>query len=60
VEWLWRERHGPPVVPPRHTGFGTMLLKATFPAAKIEYAPEGLSCQVELPFATTGYRRDDL
>jgi len=49
VELNWKEQHGPPVVTPQRTGFGTMLLKATFPTAQIDYAPDGLRCQVEIP-----------
>jgi PAS domain S-box-containing protein len=51
VHLTWRERGGPSVTNPRHAGFGTMLLKATFPNAQIDYAPEGLCCKFELPTA---------
>jgi two-component sensor histidine kinase len=49
LQLKWQERHGPAVVSPLQTGFGTLLLKATFPNAKIDYAPEGLCLQVEFP-----------
>jgi two-component sensor histidine kinase len=48
VQLTWRERGGPSVASPRHAGFGTMLLKATYPNAQVDYAPEGLCCQVEI------------
>jgi two-component sensor histidine kinase len=55
VQLTWRERGGPSVANPRHAGFGTMLLKATFPNAQVDYAPEGLCCQVEIPTAKNDY-----
>jgi two-component sensor histidine kinase len=45
----WRESGGPPVVVPTRQGFGTMLVKATFPDARIDYAVEGLSCEIDIP-----------
>jgi hypothetical protein len=32
----------------RH-GFGTTLIKAAFPDARIDYAVKGLSCEIEIP-----------
>jgi two-component sensor histidine kinase len=40
---------GPPVREPNQHGFGTALLKATFPGINLHYAPEGLNCEIELP-----------
>jgi PAS domain S-box-containing protein len=51
VQLTWREQGGPSVANPRHAGFGTMLLKATFPNAQVDYTPEGLRYQVEVPTA---------
>ena len=34
---------------PTRNGFGTSLLKMTLSDARIEYAPEGLICEVEMP-----------
>ena len=51
LQLTWQERDGPPVTAPRHSGFGTMLLKATFPKARLEYQPGGLLCQVDVPIA---------
>jgi PAS domain S-box-containing protein len=44
----WRESGGPPVVVPARQGFGTALIKATFPDAQIDYAVEGFSCEIHL------------
>jgi two-component sensor histidine kinase len=38
----WRERGGPPVANPRHTGFGTTVLKSAFANAQVDYAAEGM------------------
>jgi two-component sensor histidine kinase len=45
----WQERGGPPVIVPTRHGFGTALLKGTFPDALIEYAGEGLNCEIDIP-----------
>ena len=42
-------RGGPPVVAPTQQGFGTMLVKATFPDARMDYAVEGLNCEIDIP-----------
>jgi PAS domain S-box-containing protein len=49
LRFKWQESGGPPVVPPTRQGFGTTLLKATFPDAQIDYAVEGLSCEIDIP-----------
>jgi PAS domain S-box-containing protein len=45
----WQERGGPPVVVPIRQGFGTTLVKATFPSARIDYAAKGLCCEIIIP-----------
>jgi PAS domain S-box-containing protein len=57
LDFKWQERGGPPVVMPTRQGFGTMLLKATFPEARINYAVEGLSCEINIPLRQ---KRDEL
>ena len=47
----WQERGGPTVVVPTRQGFGTTLLKATFPDARIDYAVEGVNCEIDIPLA---------
>jgi two-component sensor histidine kinase len=55
LQLKWKEQVGPPVVPPRRTGFGTKLLKATFPAAQVDYVPDGVHCQIEIPITPGTY-----
>jgi two-component sensor histidine kinase len=53
----WRESGGPLVAPPRRKGFGTVFLEGNL-AAAINFAPEGLSC--ELTLALMAAERDAL
>jgi PAS domain S-box-containing protein len=53
VSLLWRERGGPLVTPPEHTGFGTRLIARTFGEesgghARIDYLPRGVQCVMQL------------
>jgi PAS domain S-box-containing protein len=54
----WRESGGPPVVAPTRQGFGTMLVKATFPDARMDYAVEGLSCEIVIRLGPEGVIRE--
>jgi two-component sensor histidine kinase len=50
----WRESGGPPVTPPEHSGFGTMLIRdvprSTLSAdVKMEFEPAGLRWQIDGP-----------
>ncbi len=63
----WRERDGPPVVPPTRKGFGSILLEKLasqdFGAQpKITFAPHGLSYSIDasLPILTAGTVRTNL
>ena len=49
LKFKWQESGGPPVAVPTRHGFGTTLVKATFPDARIDYAVKGLSCEIEIP-----------
>jgi len=49
LQFQWRERGGPQVVASSHQGFGTSLLKNTFPENSFDYSPEGLRCQIKVP-----------
>jgi PAS domain S-box-containing protein len=49
LKFRWQESGGPPVIVPTRHGFGTTLVKATFPYARIDYAVEGLSCEIDVP-----------
>ncbi|MDB5571887.1 MAG: chemotaxis protein [Hyphomicrobiales bacterium] len=46
----WRETGGPPVGPPRSTGFGSTLIERGLPGAQVErkFLPEGLECTIVL------------
>ena len=46
LKFKWQERYGPPVAPPRRNSFGTLLLKTTFPGVQLDYASEGLICEI--------------
>ena len=55
---VWQERGGPTVVPPRHKGFGSMMLERTLSldllgAVAMEYRPDGLICTIEAPLRTS-------
>jgi PAS domain S-box-containing protein len=50
----WRERGGPPVVPPKQRGFGTRFVEGSVASelqgsAEIKYEPDGLICTMEIP-----------
>jgi PAS domain S-box-containing protein len=47
LKFTWRETGGPPVAAPTRHGFGTALLKATFPGARVAYARDGLCCEID-------------
>lgn len=52
----WRERDGPPVSPPRRTGFGSRLITRGLQAdldgaADLKFAPEGVICRITAPLA---------
>ena len=53
----WREKDGPPVVPPHNKGFGTNLLERGLAAElggkiNIEYDAAGLICRFSIPMPT--------
>jgi len=50
----WRERGGPPVVPPTRTGFGSRLIERSLARdlagdVKLLFVPEGVVCTIEAP-----------
>jgi len=49
LKFRWQERGGPLVSTPNRRGFGTSLLEATFSEIELDYAPEGLTCEIHLP-----------
>ncbi|MFZ5718673.1 MAG: sensor histidine kinase [Pseudomonadota bacterium] len=55
----WRERGGPPVAPPTRRGFGSRLIERSLQGqlrghARLEFAPEGLTCRIVLPLGPGG------
>ena len=48
----WQERGGPQVAQPTRQGFGTTLLKAVFPDARLDFAIEGLNCEIDVLLKT--------
>src|SRR6516225_4818593 len=53
LKFRWQESGGPPVKPPAYEGFGTQLLKAAFSDVRLEYAVEGLRCEIEVRLVST-------
>jgi len=56
---LWRESGGPPVSPPGRRGFGSTLIERSlayeFEArVDVQYRPDGVVCEIELPLADAG------
>jgi two-component system CheB/CheR fusion protein len=52
---IWSETGGPPVQPPKTTGFGGVLIENGLPHAVVrrEFRPEGLVCTMEIPVPET-------
>jgi two-component system CheB/CheR fusion protein len=48
---IWSETGGPPVQPPKTSGFGGVLIENGLPQAVVrrEFRPEGLVCTMEMP-----------
>jgi two-component sensor histidine kinase len=63
MEFSWREKGGPLVVPTKHQGFGLSLITAMGSNATsrpvIEFAPEGFSCTLRVPLETIAPTRYD-
>ena len=49
LKFRWQERGGPPVLGPGHRGFGTLLLESTFKMVNLDYARDGLTCEIDVP-----------
>lgn len=63
MEFSWREKGGPRVVPATHEGFGLSLINAMGSNATsrptIEFAPEGFRCTLHVPLETIAPTRYD-
>jgi PAS domain S-box-containing protein len=56
VTMTWRERGGPPAVPPRRKGFGTRLIQSGLAhqlraAVEMRFGPAGFECDILFPAA---------
>ena len=57
----WEERGGLSVRPPIKNGFGSLLIKTSFPSAQIFFGHEGLTCEIESPVDhTTGHVKEHM
>ncbi|MGI4807433.1 MAG: HWE histidine kinase domain-containing protein [Janthinobacterium lividum] len=58
----WRERGGPPVMPPNRRGFGSRLLERGLAqssgsgTAQLDFAPNGVECRIWLPISNARNR----
>ena len=52
LRFKWKERDGPPVTKPTREGFGTTLLRATFPEVCFDYDQDGFRCEMAAPLMT--------
>ena len=63
MEFSWREKGGPRVVPATHEGFGLSLITAMgsngTSRPSIEFAPEGFCCTLSVPLETIAPTRYD-
>lgn len=55
--WTWAESGGPPVIPPKRSGFGRFLIERVLGAdfggkVRIEFGPEGVRCIMRAPWPT--------
>jgi PAS domain S-box-containing protein len=50
----WQERDGPPVAPPEHRGFGSLLIQQALDGEQhkttLEFDPQGVICTLEMPY----------
>jgi two-component sensor histidine kinase len=53
LKFRWEEHGGPPVVVPTREGFGSTLLKAAFAKTRMDYTPDGFSCEIEANVANS-------
>jgi two-component sensor histidine kinase len=47
LKFFWTETKGPLSALPMREGFGTILLKTTFPGIRLDYSPDGFRCEFD-------------
>ena len=48
LKLTWQETGGPPVVPPTHKGFGSMLIEQSLDGVSFQFAATGVTCVLEI------------
>ena len=48
LHFCWQERGGPPVREPTQKGFGSRLIGVSFEESQVTFAPEGVTCTMEV------------
>jgi two-component sensor histidine kinase len=49
LSFRWEERDGPRIAPPNKQGFGSQLIKISFPDSRANYSPDGLIFEMDVP-----------
>ena len=52
LKLLWSEAEGPILALPMREGFGTILLKSTFPGIRLDYSSDGFHCELDYSLAS--------
>ena len=50
LQFDWQECNGPVVARPSRQGFGSLLINRLFPDVRLDFAPEGVNCRINVPF----------
>jgi len=52
LSFRWEESDGPQVSEPTKQGFGSQLIRTTFPDGRVDFGPKGLIYEIEAPLGT--------
>jgi two-component sensor histidine kinase len=52
LSFRWEERDGPRAAEPTRQGFGSQLIRTTFPNGRADYGDNGLTYEIDVPLAT--------
>ena len=50
LQFDWQECNGPVVARPSRQGFGSLLIRRLFSEARLDFAPDGVHCRINVPF----------